>query len=350
MPVIRFTDLSIRSLPEGSYYDEKTPGFGLRVGKHRKTWHVVKQPNRTKVTIGYYPHVSLAEARRKALVEIGTPTIVGDSKAPTFPTARDEYLAQGKWRPRTRYEITRLLKTYFHWTKPIDRITHKDVADAVEGIQKPSEGEHSFKCIKAFFNWCVPRYLKFSPCTGLKSPSRYTPRERVLSDEELRRVWKASAQLHTFGIVIRCLILTGQRRGEIAQFQQNWLSGDVAAFPASVSKNKREHRLPVAPMTADLLQKLPPSYNGWGTPKEKLDKLSGVTGWTLHDLRRTYATNLQRLNVKLEVIERLLNHVSGSMAGITGTYQRHSFWPEMVEAVARYEQFLQTLLASEVVN
>lgn len=348
MSILHFTDLSIRSLKEGSYYDSKLRGFGIRVGKTRKVWHVVRQPNRTKVTIGYWPDTSLADARRRALVALGTPATNGEAKAPAFPDARDEYLIQGKWRDRTRFEMTRLIKTYFPWTKSIDKITHKDVSDAVESINKPSESEHAFKSIKSFFNWCVPRYLKHSPCTGLKPPSRYTPRERVLTDDELCRIWKATHQLHTFGLIVKVLILTGQRRGEISQFQQEWLTGNTAVFPASVSKNKREHRLPVSSMTVELLKKLPPSYKGWGTPKEKIDKLSDVTGWTLHDLRRTYATNLQRLGVKLEVIERLLNHVSGATrAGIIGTYQRYDFFPEMKEAVARYEQFLQTLLASE---
>ena len=346
MPVLHFTDLSIRSLKEGSYYDDKTPGFGIRVGKHRKTWHIVKQPNRTKVTLGFYPDLSLADARRKALVTLGTPAINGDTRAPVFPDTRDAYLAQGKWRPRTRYESTRLLNTYFQWSKPIDKITHKDVADIVEAIPKPSEAEHAFKCIKSFFNWCVPRYLKHSPCTGLKPPSRYTPRERVLTDDELVRIWNAAGALHTFGLIVRALILTGQRRGEIAQFQQSWINDSTVIFPATIAKNKREHRLPASPLMLQLLRQLPPRYNGWGTPKAKLDRLSGVSAWTLHDLRRTYATNLQRLGVKLEVIERLLNHVSGpTRAGIISTYQRHDVFPEMQEAVARYEQFLIGLLA-----
>jgi integrase len=346
MPVLHFTDLSIRSLKDGSYYDAKLRGFGIRISKTRKVWHVVKQPNRTKVTIGYFPDLTLAEARRKAHIVLGTPAISGDINAPAFPDARDAYLSQGKWRPRTRSEMTRLLNTYFLWTKPIDRITHKDVADTVESITKPSESEHAFKTIKSFFNWCVPRYLKYSPCTGLKTPSRYIPRERVLSDDELRCVWNAAAELHTFGLIVRVLILTGQRRGEISQFQQSWLTGNTAVFPATVCKNKREHRLPVSPMTVQLLKELPPSYNGWGTPKAKLDKLSGVTDWTLHDLRRTYATNLQRLDVKLEVIERLLNHISGpTRAGIVGTYQRHDFLADCVQAVAKHEQHIISIIA-----
>jgi integrase len=85
-------------------------------------------------------------------------------------------------------------------------------------------------------------------------------------------------------------------------------------------------------------------FNGWSKSKAALDKLSGVTGWTLHDLRRTYATNMARLGVQLPVIERLLNHVSGSFAGVVGIYQHHSFMPEMRNAVERYEQWLAALI------
>jgi Arm DNA-binding domain len=117
MAVVRLTDLSVRSFKEGIYYDDKTPGFGIRIGKRRKTWHVVKQPDRTKVTIGYYPNLSLADARKKALVTLGTPGIPVKTELPAFPDTRAEYLAQGKWRPHSRYQVTRTLTRHFHWTK-----------------------------------------------------------------------------------------------------------------------------------------------------------------------------------------------------------------------------------------
>lgn len=187
MVVIRFTDLGLRSLRGGMYFDERTPSFGLRVGKRRKTWLVLK--NGTKVRLGHYPALSLVEARKNALVTIGSPLEL--SHAPTFPEARNQYLAQGDWRPRTQFENTRVLNRYFHWTKPIDKITHRDVAEAIDAVQAKSEAIKAFKNIHAFFGWCIPRYLSHSPCTGLKRPTANPPRSRVLSDDELRRVWLA---------------------------------------------------------------------------------------------------------------------------------------------------------------
>jgi hypothetical protein len=112
---IHFTDLSIRSLREGVYFDDRTPSFGIRVGKNRRTWLVLKGDNRTKVRLGHYPALGLADARRKALIALGSPFEPAD--APTFPEARQEFLAQDRWKESSRYEIARNLNRYFLWTK-----------------------------------------------------------------------------------------------------------------------------------------------------------------------------------------------------------------------------------------
>jgi len=87
------------------------------------------------------------------------------------------------------------------------------------------------------------------------------------------------------------------------------------------------------------------SFSAWSKSKAALDKASGVVGWTLHDLRRTFATSHARIGTPIHVTERLLNHISGTMAGIVSTYQRHTYMPEMRKAVARYEEHLVALLA-----
>jgi hypothetical protein len=189
VPKIRFTDLSIRSLKEGLYFDERTPSFGIRVGRNRKTRIIVKEPNRTKVRLGHYPDLSLADARKKALVALGSP--LEPTSALAFPEARQQYLSQGKWKPKTRYETTRTLRKHFHWTKPIDKITPRDVLEIIDAIEAPSEATHAFRDLRGFFNWCVPRYIKGSPCAGLKPPANYVPRERVLTNDELRKVWRS---------------------------------------------------------------------------------------------------------------------------------------------------------------
>lgn len=174
---------------------------------------------------------------------------------------------------------------------------------------------------------------------------RYRPRTRVLSDEELKRVWNASGS-DRFGTLVKLLILTGQRVGEIASLSQDMVRGDVITFPAWLTKNKREHTFPLGAMAAELIGSLslPPSgkykvrsFENYQRLKARLDAASSVSGWRLHDLRRTFASGLAAQGVTLPAIERLLNHVSGSFAGIVGVYQHYNFMPEMKRAIGVWE-------------
>lgn len=355
--MLKFTDLTIRNLPPGYHWDAKTPSFGIRVGKNRKTWIVVKGQNRTKVTIGHYPALTLQDARKKALIALGSP--LDPVKAPPFPEALKTFLDQRRWRPRSLVVLKSSLK-HFTWTRTIDRITHEDVAQALEAIQHKSARAHALKDIRTFFNWCIPRYLKSSPCVGLKMPA-YKPRERVLTDDELNRVWTAAEEMGTFGVIVRLLILTGQRRGEIGSLKWEYLNGESITLPASLTKNGREHTLPLPASSAALLSLMKGStaptsgyifssttdtskhYNGWGKHLLLLQSKSKTTDWTLHDLRRTFATGLASLNVPIHVTEKLLNHVSGTTGGIVGVYQKHAYWDEQVAAIAAWENRLRLL-------
>src|SRR5262245_60837295 len=108
MPKIAFTDLTVRSLPQALHFDMKTPRFGIRVGKNRRTWIVVQGAQSDKKKLGVYPAMSLKAARRAALVAIGSPYL--PSTAPTFPEALEQFLARDHWRPTSRYQINRTLK------------------------------------------------------------------------------------------------------------------------------------------------------------------------------------------------------------------------------------------------
>lgn len=199
---------------------------------------------------------------------------------------------------------------------------------------------------------------------NLDVPNNGRSRERILSHDELNTVWHATSPATAFNSIVRLLVLTGARRGEIAALQWSWINTEqrTITFPAIITKNKRTHTIPYGELSAHVFTTLPrlhdvpflfPAarqrsenttvFNGWGKPKTRLDRECGVTDWTLHDLRRTYATYMQQLGVRIEVTERLLNHVSGSQSGIVGVYQRYSWMPEMREAILKYEVFLATL-------
>jgi integrase len=360
--VPNFTDLAVQKLPPGTYFDGRTPAFGIRVGKNRRTWIVTKGKNRTKVTLGHYPALSLADARKKALVVMGSPH--APQTAPPFPEALAGFLAQTHWKASTRYTVEKCIRKHFKFTRTLDRITHEDIAKVIDELPHGAAGE-AVKNIRAFFNWCVPRYLPASPCVGLRKPAS-TSRERILTDEELKKVWKAAEQTgYPFGTIVLLLILTGQRRGEIAALEKQWIKEDTITLPKRITKNGREHTFPIAVSVTSTLGTVPnfeslkhqtllfpargkPSsiFNGFSKSKASLDRLCGVKDWTLHDLRRTFATGLASLNVPIHVTEKLLNHVSGTTGGIVAVYQRHSYWTEQVAALKAWEDKVLSLARS----
>jgi integrase len=354
------TDLSVRNLPEGLHLDARLPSFGIRVGKRRKTWIVIKGKNRTKVSLGQYPAMSLADARRRAMAEFSRAPLAHEiAVMPPYPKALAEFHTTHVTglRPRSAYQLSRNLTRHFQWTKPIDQIIHHDVLTALEAIEARSQRAHALKDIRTFFNWCIPRYLKSSPCVGIKKPTQ-KPRDRVLADEELRKVWNRAREIdYPYGTIVQLLILTGQRLSEIAGLRWEWIGHGAVTFPSEITKNARISKIPLGAMACRVIEEIPhlssllfPArghttrpFNGFGASKKSLDKC-GVENFVHHDLRRTFATGMARLGVRLEVTEKLLNHVSGTMGGIVGVYQRHDFMDEMQEAIFRYEAWLSHVL------
>ena len=204
-------------------------------------------------------------------------------------------------------------------------------------------------------------------------PARPGTRERVLSDQELAAVYKAATKFaYPFGPIVQLLILTGQRRGEISSLKWDWIEDDTLTLPSSLTKNKRAHTFPLGETTRAIIESVPQHsdylfpasrehvrgksttvFNGWPKAKRELDvavqgraKKSPVAPWTLHDLRRTFATNLAALGTPIQVTEKLLNHVSGTVSGVAAIYNRHTYMDEMRAAVTAWEAHLQTLIAS----
>jgi integrase len=166
----------------------------------------------------------------------------------------------------------------------------------------------------------------------------------VLSDDELCKIWTSLPRLPaSYATIVKLLILTGQRRGEIAALQSSWIHGNKITLPKEITKNKRAHSFPISTLGQSLLKEIS-TFTDWSRAKISLDNASGVKNWTLHDLRRTFASNLAALGVRLEVIEKLLNHQSGSFAGVVGIYQRYDFFPEMVAAVQLWEDRLKSIV------
>jgi integrase len=372
MPKIVLADTTIRALPlpekgTADYWDVSLPNFGCRVSRGGAKTFVIKLHN-VRRAIGHYPTISLSQARTEAkrmLAEntLGKfrPQMIGYQQA--LDLFIDEKTKSAP--PRTVAEYKRLIELYFPFKGSLSTVSHQEFAHAVNRIPAPSERAHAFVAGKVFFNWAVKRrYITENPASGF-TQQRQPARSRVLSDDELKRVWIAAEQIGgSFGTIVRLLILTGQRRGEITALQTSWIGNDTITLPSEITKNKREHTFPMGSLCQSILAPVTmpttPSafifpargrtetlFSGWSKAKAELDKISNVSGWTLHDIRRTVASNLAALGVQLPVIERLLNHVSGSFGGIVSVYQKHSFMPEMRAAIEKWETHLSSLLKSE---
>jgi integrase len=313
--------------------------------------------------LGTYPDMPLAEARRQAKLILNSPKI--ETSTVTFSEALKTFLEThaANLRPSSKRELSRILNKHFateFGQKHIHTLKAGDVSRVLDKLlSTPSEAAHAFKDARTFFRWCVGRgYIPQSPCEGMKPPATYTPRERVLTDDEIKAVWKAATD-YPFGVILRLLTLTGQRRGEITALRWSWLGDDTITLPASICKNWRTHTFPFSKMAKDIVDTLPRTnspllfpnlrdpmraFNGFGKLKTKLDRKADVTDWTLHDIRRTVATNLAALGTPIHVTEKLLNHVSGTVSGVVAVYNRHTYMDEMRAAIEGWESKLARIL------
>ncbi len=364
---MRLTGLSIEKLspPEKgqkTYYDDGLPGFGIRISQGgAKSFVVVYGQNRQRKTLGRYPQTTLKDARAAAK-RFQSDAALLNNKTDTpisidFDEAKHLFLsdADKRLKQSTSEAYRWLLNRHFQFDKKLAEIKRADIMQIVDGIKAtPAQQQHAFVAIRTLLNWCVKRgLLEHSPVPSMSFKSN--SRTRILSDVELSELWQqASNSKNLFGDLVRLLILTGQRRGEISRLQSEWIKDETIVFPSTETKNKREHTLPIGPMSLKTIERndagfglLFPSrddtnrpFNGWSKSKRNLDRTLSFSDYTLHDLRRTFASNHARLGTPIYVMERLLNHVSGSFSGVAGIYNRYSYMDEMREACRRYEDWI----------
>jgi integrase len=210
--------------------------------------------------------------------------------------------------------------------------------------------------------WAIEQGLcESNAVVGTGKAKEGGPRARVLSDAEIAAIWKAAPD-NSYGKIVKLLTLTAQRRDEIGSLGWSEIDTDeaVIALPAERTKNGRPHSLPLSASALAILKAAPQvvgrnlvfgegrgGFSGWSKAKAALDEACGVKDWTLHDLRRTAASGMARLGISLPVIEKVLNHVSGSFAGIVGVYQRHEFSEEKRAALNTWAAHIEAIVAGK---
>lgn len=371
-PVVqRLTDAAIRAAKPGPqttyHWDGELPGFGYRLTKTGVKTFVVLLGRGNRRTLGRYPILTVHDARSAAKRLIAERTL-GKAQTPRIGHSRAsaDFLADcaQRLRPKTvrNYKDTLRLQLDFG-TQLLDTITPEQIRRKLQGLT-PSQKEHAIRVGKTYFTWLLRHGMIEKSPMALMQNRLQPSRERVLSDTELAAVYRTALQRQTpFHKIVALLILTGQRRGEIAALRWEWIKNDgIIEIPHAYTKNKHTHHFPINSAAQRVIESIPrtstycfpatrerkvgtPStiFAGWGKPKAAFDRECRVTGWRIHDLRRTFATNLQRLGVRIEVTERILNHVSGTRAGVAGIYNRYDWLPEAREALLKYEAFLATL-------
>jgi len=367
---INFTDAKISGLKrplkgQTEFSDAKVPGLRVRIGASGKPSFIVRKRIGGKIkviTLGTYSsRFGLADARKKARsvlsdLEAGKPVLAVTKRAQTISNLWPEYIAT-KATHRSAHEITRIFERYILpalGDRMADTVTRGDVTRFIDSIAAPVMARAVFAQLSAFYGWALPRLdaLPANPCIGAGRPAKPKARDRVLNDNEIAALWRAAdMESPPWQQAVKLLLLTGQRRSEV--FEAEWSEFDlkeaVWTIPAERAKNNAAHIVPLSNEALAIIESIPkvdgskfvfPAADNPANPCSGISKVverlrkaiakdldRDVETWSLHDLRRTVATGLQRLGIRFEVTEAVLNHVSGSKAGVAGVYQRHD-WKE----------------------
>jgi integrase len=354
------------------HFDSSYPGLALRVSDSgRKTWVYFFRLKNGKVklhrmTLGLYPAMTVEQAHeawRKArdLVQAGRdPRAATESALPpkSFEGVFEEWLKRDMAGKRSAGRVEKRLRRYTlpSWRgrliTDIDRRAALAVIDDIHDSGKVVLARRVFSHLHRMFVWCIGRgIIDVNPLRHAEKPGSEKARERVLTDAELVKVWNAAEQLQPhYRDALRLLILTGARKQEISELRWDEIKGGCIFLEGERTKTGRQHIIPLSTPARDLVADrhvgdyVFGGVSNWTRAKRKLDEVSGVTGWTIHDLRRTLATGLQQKGVPLPVTEAVLGHTGGSRGGIVGVYQRHDYLPEKTAALEAWGAHVMALV------
>lgn len=380
-------------LPSGKsaviYWDDAVPGLGVRLQGTARRWivryRVIGDPKQKQVTLGALASLPLRKARELAGGYIAAAKQGTDQNAAFKAEAAEaqrvqqsraegrlgalveSYLAHAEQdlRPSTMRELRRYLR--IHWkplhTEIADEMDKRDLVARMEAIaldSGPVAANRARSYLSMALAWGVKRgILESNVVMGIAPLNTERSRDRVLSDAELLAIWQATEDSGDYNAIVRILLLTGQRRDEVAgiRWSEIDLGRRVWEIPSDRTKNRRPHQIPMSDQVTTIIEALPRSegrdlvfgrgigaFSGFGQCKRRLDDRSGVKEWRLHDLRRTGVTGMAELGIPVSVIESVVNHVSGQRAGVAGVYDRSTLMPQRREALQRWADHISRLV------
>jgi integrase len=403
------TELGIAQLKPGKSRREISDAAfeGLSIIVHptgAKTWSYRYRYARRlrRITIGNWPAIDIPKARRRAETALGALERGEDPTIALFAPKSSQYILRAD---RDSFGV--LIRSYFQkhlipntrsWResarlvglkveeaegnaptfadvhggiverfaeRPVTSITRKDLREMIEASRERGATttiNREVGVVRAFLQWCVNAdIIETNPAAGMAKASPENKRTRVLTETELRLIWLAAeSEAFPFGDIVRLLLLTGQRRGEVAGAA--WPEFDLKAqhwlLPAERSKNGLPHLIPLAVPAIEILQSIPRfaggdfmfgmggrnGFSGFSKAKRRLDETitelndGPLPEWDIHDLRRSVATGMAKLGVQPIVIEASLNHITGVRSSIASVYNLHSYEQEKREALTRWAE------------
>ena len=396
---IALTDRTVRALKPPAagrldVWDEDNPGFGLRVSSSgRRTWILMYRMGKTlrRLTLGRFPTLGLADARVKATDALRDADRgqdpgrkkIEERNAETFADLAREYIERHASRKRSGREDIRLLNGSPHkkktgktphvplvtrWgTRRLQDLKRRDVRELLDETAEraPIMANRTLALVRKMFNFAIEReWVDANPCQMVKRPSPERQRDRVLSEDEIRRLWTAlDVEQPVIAALFRLRLLTAQRGGEVqgASWSDVDLVGAWWTIPAERSKNGLAHRVPLSPQAVKILKGLKADADDestWVFPSsrkagphishaqkaiERIVKRSGVE-FRGHDLRRTAASLMVGAGAPRLVVSKILNHVE---SGVTAVYDRHSYDQEKRAALDFWGRRLDAIISGK---
>lgn len=356
-------------------HDLLCPGMSVRVSARGQRVFSVKFRyglKQKRMTLGVFPRISLATAREKAMdalrqVDEGIdPTKRRRSVEMKVETVCGEFIRlHAQARNKSWREADRILQREFvsvfgqRDIREVKRFDLLEIMDAAVARGAAYQANRILAHVRKLFNWCLERgIIDANPIVGLKAPTKEQSRDRVLDDEEIVRLLKACRnEAYPFRQFVPMLLATAQRRSEVAAMRWSEIDFDAKhwVIPAERCKNGKAHVVPLSSFALAILRDAPrfldsnyvftttrkSPISGFSKLLRRLSETSETSEWRLHDLRRTAASNMARSGVTPHVVEKVLNHISGTISGVAAVYNRYGYDNEKRDALEQWGRLLE---------